>query len=248
MKTAMIRFSMAVATVALSEAHDLISSEELEHNCFNFPATNFNRLNSIESLHGESPFGPKAGTTATDFTLYDLDGVSHSLGESLDEKPVALLWGMWTCPAFQGLSSEEYPVEECSYKDEWELVEAYKESVTFIHLVGPEPHPVTPDTNFDKGVQRMNYWSTVRQSKTHDARVTMAKKVQEYMHPSAILLPDLIAGNPYDSEANQPVWCTMGLAARSAMLVGMDGKIAFQQDWFQKTDFAAAIDDLVQTS
>lgn len=81
-------------------------------------------------------------------------------------------------------------------QDEWDLVEAYKDTVQFIHLVGPEPHPLTPDTNFDSGKQLMNYWSTVRQPLTYDDRLVMAEKVKEYTHPSALLLPDLMVGNP----------------------------------------------------
>ena len=44
-----------------------------------------------------------------------------------------------------------YPFDECSYNDEWDVVDAYNSSVTFVHLVGPEPHPSQPDTNFDSG-------------------------------------------------------------------------------------------------
>ncbi|CAN0438116.1 unnamed protein product, partial [Ectocarpus sp. 12 AP-2014] len=45
------------------------------------------------------------GSPAVDFTLHDLDGNRWNLGEVLAAgagKPVVLIFGMWTCPAFQG--------------------------------------------------------------------------------------------------------------------------------------------------
>ena len=47
-----------------------------------------------------------------------------------------------------------YPFDECSYNDEWDVVDAYNSSVT-VHLVGPEP--AAADTNFDSGKMLMNY-------------------------------------------------------------------------------------------
>lgn len=236
--------------VLSSAMADLQPASELSNNCFDFPTTSFNRENCVKCTYGTSPQTGGAldvGDSAIDFTLYDVDGEEYTLSTMIAEKPVVLVWGMWTCPAYQGMGTS-YPFDQSGYKDEWDLVEAYKDTVTFVHLVGPEPHPLTPDTNFDSGKQLMNYWSTVRQAKTYDDRLAMTKKVLDYTHPSQILLPDLIAGNPYDSEANQPVWCSMGLGARTAMLIGTDGVVAFEQDWFRREDVAAAIDTYFSSS
>jgi hypothetical protein len=125
------------------------------------------------------------------------------------------------------------------------LVEQYKDSVTFLHLVGPEPHPITPDTNFDSGKQLMNYWSTVRQPKTYEKRLKLAAKVAEYTHPSATLLIDSIS-SVSSGQANHGVWCTMGLGARTSMLIGTDGTLQFKQDWFNSGAAADAIETYLE--
>lgn len=237
----------ALAFVSGAET-GLRSESELTHNCFNFPSDNFNRNNAVKAMYGSSPHtagGLEVGDKAFDFTLSDLDGTTHTLSDKISEKPVLLLWGMWTCPAYQGLGTEK-PFDQCSYKDEWDLTETYKDSVTVIHLVGPEPHPTTPDTNFDTGKQLMNYWSTVRQPKTMEDRILMAKKVKEYTHPSAVLLVDSLSSE--EGEPNQGVWCTMGLGARTAILIGMDGAVKFKEDWFRADNTANAIEALLEES
>lgn len=232
------------ALVVTAAAADLRPASDMTQNCYEFPAKNFNRENCIKCEYGTSPQTGgvlDVGDKAFDFTLYDLDGTAHTLSDMLESKPVVLLWGMWTCPAYQGLGTS-FPFDQSSYKDEWDLVDAYTDKVTFVHLVGPEPHPLTPDTNFDSGKQLMNYWSTVRQAKTYDDRLEMTAKVAEYTHPDVVLLPDLLEGNPYEPSANQPVWCTMGQGARTAMMIGTDGEVTFEQDWFRSEDVSTAID------
>ena len=134
-----------------------------------------------------------------------------------------------------------YPFDECSYADEWDLVDTYNSSVQFVHLVGPEPHPTQPDTNFDSGKMLMNYWSTVRQRRTWEGRLESARSIEGTTHPAALLLPDYMTGTPY-SQLNQPVWCSLGLGARTAMLIGKDGTVEYTSEWFRKSDLAAAID------
>jgi hypothetical protein len=64
--------------------------------------------------------------------------------------------------------------------------------------------------------------------------------VQGYTHPASILLTDSLSAT--QGEANQGVWCTMGLGARTALLIGTDGTIQYKQDWFNSDDTSAAID------
>lgn len=123
------------------------------------------------------------------------------------------------------------------------MVETFKDSVTVLHLVGPEPHPITPDTNFDSGKQLMNYWSTVRQPRTYADRLELAKRVHEYTHPDAVLLIDNLSSE--EGAANQGVWCTMGLGARTAMLIGTDGTLQYKQDWFNSDSLTTAIESYV---
>lgn len=42
---------------------------------------------------------------AVDFTLQDIKGASYTLSDLLKSRPVALIFGMYTCPAFQVTSA-----------------------------------------------------------------------------------------------------------------------------------------------
>ncbi|CAN0498419.1 unnamed protein product, partial [Laminaria digitata] len=54
--------------------------------------------------------------------------------------------------------------------DPFSQVNEYKDRATFVHLYGPEPHPASPETNFDKGVMWQSFWSVIRQTKSYDDR------------------------------------------------------------------------------
>lgn len=241
--------TLALACAALaarSAAGALQPESELTHSCFGFPAKNFNRANCVKSAHGSSPHtagGLAVGDAAYDFTLSDLAGASHTLSDLLAAKPVVLVWGMWTCPAYQGLG-QDAPFDQCSYEDEYNFVEANQGKVTVVHLVGPEPHPVAPDSNFDSGKLLMNYWSTARQPLTYEARKALAHKVADYTHPAATLLVDSLSADA-DAAANNGVWCTLGLGARTALLLKQDGTLAYKQDWFNAGDMTTAVNELV---
>eukprot|EP00616_Rhizochromulina_sp_CCMP1243_P007164 CAMPEP_0118966934 /NCGR_PEP_ID=MMETSP1173-20130426/4375_1 /TAXON_ID=1034831 /ORGANISM="Rhizochromulina marina cf, Strain CCMP1243" /LENGTH=246 /DNA_ID=CAMNT_0006915813 /DNA_START=22 /DNA_END=762 /DNA_ORIENTATION=- len=237
---------VAGLAVALAE---LDPASQLSSGCFGLPEKGFGLQSNIAQVDadGEAVWVSRAaGDSAVDFTLYDLAGNEVTLSTLLEDKPVALIWGMWTCPAFQGLRSD-YPFDQNSRWEEWDVVEKYKDVVTFLHLVGPEPHPLAPDQNFDKGYVWMESWSTVRQPTNYDERLVLANKVAEYVHPDATVLADLYPGNSYAAAdvSSNPVWCTMGLHSRSALLVDQDGTITFSQSWFRKDDLSAAIDALV---
>lgn len=42
------------------------------------------------------------------------------------------------------------------------MIDKYSDDVHFLHMVGPEPHPLFPYANFDSGLVKMNYWSNYR--------------------------------------------------------------------------------------
>jgi hypothetical protein len=111
--------ALACAALAARGTTGALQAEsELTHSCFNFPVKNFNRANCVKSAYGASPHtagGLAEGDSAFDFTLSDLSGTSHTLSALLKDKPVVLVWGMWTCPAYQGLG-QEAPFDECSYE------------------------------------------------------------------------------------------------------------------------------------
>ncbi|CAM9479034.1 unnamed protein product [Choristocarpus tenellus] len=221
---------------------ELRPQSELQSNCFNFPEDNFSPSNCVKCEYGTSPYFPlRVGDRAIDFTLHDLTGQPWNLAEALSEgKPVVLIWGMFTCPAYQGLGTEP-PFDKSSYWLESDTVELYKDRATFVHLYGAEPHPMIPDTNFDSGRLLPLYWSVIRQPLTYDGRLEMARRTLDLTHPNQVLLPDYLLGNPY-SELVQPVWCTYAMGARTATIVGEDGRIEYQRDWLQTERLQQAID------
>lgn len=227
--------------VVPSSSSSLRPESELQHSCYGFPGETFHLTNSVQHSHGKSPMtagGMKIGDIMFDFTLQDLDGRSVSLSALLlAKKPVFIVWGMWTDPAFRGLQTRSAP--KSSFQDEWNLVEIFQHSVVFVHLVGPEPYPVTPDTSFESGQQVIHAWSTVRQPITYDDRLTLTRRLREYVHPQVYLLPDTLSA--VNSAKNQGVWCTLGLGARTALLVSADGLLVFKQDLFDADEAAKAI-------
>ena len=65
-------------------------------------------------------------------------------------------------------------------------VDEYKNRATFVHLYGPEPHPVSPATNFDKGIQWQSFWSVVRQPRSYFERRDMAARISDVIHPAQV--------------------------------------------------------------
>lgn len=114
---------------------ELLPDTELVTNCFDFPQDNFDTSNSVKSVYGSSPHLVRdTGDSAVDFTLHDINGKAWSLADSLNGgKPVALIWGMSTCPAYQGLDSEGSSYR-WTYWDEYALV-SYHIIVDFVATI-----------------------------------------------------------------------------------------------------------------
>jgi hypothetical protein len=220
----------------------LLPDTQLVSGCYDFPVANFNRLNCVRCSFGSSPsIIIREGESAVDFTLHTVDGVEWNLRKALVEKPVVMIWGMSTCPAFEGMGVEA-PWDACAYWDENDLIRKWSDRVFFVHLYGPEPHPMSPDTNFDSGLVKTSYWSTVRQPRTWEDRLELARSTSEKVHPSSTFLVDYLEGNPYEPALNQPVWCTYGHGARIAVLIGQDGLVQYAQEWFQADRMATAVE------
>uniref|UniRef100_A0A7S3K7C6 Thioredoxin domain-containing protein n=1 Tax=Aureoumbra lagunensis TaxID=44058 RepID=A0A7S3K7C6_9STRA len=237
-----------------------LENRSIEADCFDFPKRSFSTTNCVKCTYGASPHipvsvGDNISPQLQALTLSTASGSSwKSLGTETSGKISVLIWGMWTCPAFQGLGTGgSPPFDECSYRDEYDLVETYaNKGVRFIHLIGPEPHPITPDVNFDSGKQLMNYWSTIAQPKTWDDRLQVAQRTAALIHPRSLTLVDPLADAPTQHKEgtegfkNQPTWCTLGLGARTAILIDQHGTVQFTQDWFRKSDLANALDTLLK--
>lgn len=106
--------------------------------------------------------------------------------------------GHYTCPAFQGYNSDTMfigtkifsihsylvcfqiyinfhvsliilSLTGSSYEEENLLIETQKDKVIFVHIIGPEPHPLWPYSNFDSGkiltfrdcLKRINFTNTL---------------------------------------------------------------------------------------
>eukprot|EP00903_Cladosiphon_okamuranus_P007159 g6951.t1 len=224
---------------------ELRPETELTSNCFDFPENNFDRGSCIMAVNGgNTPYLPlETGGDAIDFTLHDLEGRPWNLGEALEQadQPVVMIFGMWTCPAFQGYGTTP-PWDMSAYWNERELVEAYKGQATFVHVYGPEPHPSTPGTNFDKGIMWQNYWSVLPQQKTYGERVATAERIVDMIHPAQKILVDYLPGNRY-SELIQPVWCSYAMGARPVTVITPDGKVFFQRGWFHSKHVAGALEE-----
>ena len=219
---------------------------ELIRQCYDFPEVDFGRTNNVRASYGISPhLVLNAGEMAINFTLPSVNGRSINLAEMLVDKAVLLIWGHWTCPAFQGLHSDTTFMYS-SYNEENYLVETYGQHLTILHFIGPEPHPAWPYANFDSGTLRMNLWSTIKQPQTFAERLSLSvSPVLKLLHEDIIVIAEpLDNGNSsIDSTgpANNPIWCSYANGARSAILVGQDGVVLAAQTWFQREDLERII-------
>jgi hypothetical protein len=225
----------------------------LTPSCYDVPASDFGRTNNVRATYGSSPHVQLAvGDTAIDFTLPVYGSpegtpASVNLASLLSKRAAVLvLFGMWTCPAFQGFHADT-TFTGSSYVDENALVDAYGDRLAVVHVVGPEPHPVWPFANFDSGTLRMNYWSTLAQPQTYAERVAVSvPPVARLLHPDVYVVADwLDGGGGVGGGRNNPVWCSYAHGARSAVLVGADGKVAFTQPWFNVDEMRTAVAALV---
>ena len=90
-------------------AHFMKNTSNLIGKCFNFPDSDFALDNSVNAFYPNdpTPLLPRGGF-AVDFVLPDLNDETHQLRELLRTKPVVLMYGMATCPAFQGMYLETH--------------------------------------------------------------------------------------------------------------------------------------------
>lgn len=76
-------------------------------------------------------------------------------------------------------------------RDVLRQVEDYGDKAIFVHVYGPEPHPASPDLNFDSGKLLPNYWSIQRQPVTYDDRVEAARNIHSITHPDQVSVAGL---------------------------------------------------------
>jgi hypothetical protein len=150
----------ALSSLAVPTA--LRSSDELITSCYEFPEKDFGKANNVRSTYGSSPkLMLDVGDVAVNFTLRSVYNEVVNLGSLLEKRAVVLIWGHWTCPAFQGFHSDT-TFMGASYDEENTMADQYGDYITVVHLIGPEPHPIWPFTNFDSGALKLNMWSTIK--------------------------------------------------------------------------------------
>lgn len=236
-----IIISSIVLLFSLSASGKLLDDSELTSHCYHFPAKDFGKNNNVKDTYGSSPtLILNVDDNAIDFTLTSSDGVSTvTLSDLLEHKPVVLLWGHYTCPAFQGFNSDTMFIGS-SYEEENLLVVSESDKVTVVHIVGPEPHPIWPYANFDSGSLKLNYWSSIGQPQDFEERMTESvSRVKSLLHEDIVLLVEPLDGK--SGKYNNPVWCSYAHAARAAFLIGQDGVIKEAQEWFSRDTMAKAI-------
>lgn len=231
-------------------AERLQNTSNLIGKCFNFPTSDFDYDNSINAYYPNDPTPLVArGGFAIDFALPSLDDNVYYLRDLIRTKPVVMVYGMLTCPAFQGLYLEDHKESHFSKYDQWALVDKYHKDFHFVNLYSVEPHPMAPDKNFDTGGHVEYAWSTFRQPRTYRDRGYFAQNLAEELHEKSILLVDNLGNEklPELKENNipeyNPVWCTYGPGSRMAFLIGQDGKLYNVQGWFHATTMAGAMEE-----
>ena len=178
----------------------LRSTADLTGKCFGFPTANFNHANNVAAKYPNDPTHfVEREEDAIDFKLATLDGEKVVLSDLLKEKPVLLLYGMYTCPAFQGYYSSKKTTSHMSKFDEYALVEKYADSVNFVHLYTTEPHPKKPDKNFDTGMIVEFPWSTVRPVPSADQKKTARTNERTHARTRARIHPRASNRPPFSS-------------------------------------------------
>lgn len=168
--------------------------------------------------------GLHPGETATDFTLYELDGTAHNLLEDLQTgKPVLLIAGSYTCPVFRNRVSQIN-----------EVVATYKEELIVYVVYVNEAHPWgDPGPYHGTMVGYADY--PYAQHTTYGER----KEVLEIMLDDLKIDATIIIDGPCNE------WqMVYGPAPQNATLIAPDGTVFAKHAWFNKAPFFNIFDDV----
>lgn len=178
--------------------------------------------------------GVKGGEPAIDFTLTGFKPKAPhvlfevNLATLLQEKPVVLTFGMTTCPIYNG------DIHFQGIEEEYKLVDAYHDAVTFLHLYTIEPHPLSPNTNFNTGevieycdvdgvdCPYSNSSTSYKWAATMPERLAYAQSIAPDTHPESIIVLDALT-NDGSLGGNNPIFCTYATEPRPHFLITQDG-------------------------
>ena len=171
--------------------------------------------------------GPEPGAWAPDFILKTTEGRFVSLRDLRARKPVALVTGSYSCPAFRGSSGR---LEE--------LHSRYGDRVAFLILYTVEAHPEgsqrpysgsggkkAAGRNRDDGI-------FVTQPQKYEERVKTAAQCRD-----ALSLDITVAIDDMDNQ----VWVAYGSAPNAAYLIDRRGKVIARHGSFHPPTFEESI-------
>ncbi|MBS1904767.1 MAG: hypothetical protein JSS75_13760 [Bacteroidetes bacterium] len=162
--------------------------------------------------------GLHAGDQAFDFTLYDENGDSTTLGTILAlGKPVLLVAGSYTCPVFR------YNVATIN-----DIVKRYGDHVSTYIIYTVEAHPVVDKSPYGDGdaySDELNVMEGIQftQPKTYGQRKAMLRTMQEKLTINAPIL--------LDAPCNQYLEA-FGPAPNNAYLIDQNGMVRYKEPWF----------------
>lgn len=201
-----------------SGSSKLLPASKLKGGCFGQPGAAWTPSN-----HADAQIFVQAGDAMTDFTLSDIDGKKHTLSKLLEDKPVLMFTGSYSCPEYRG---DRPKVDRIAKEFGGEL------HVLAVH--GPEAHPKSDPSPY-KGKPKPDKYSDVELAGSLDERVSFAKKVGDA--PGLTVLVE-----PMDN----PVWCTVGTLPNGAWLIGQDGVVVAAHDWFDPKSMMGSVKGLVR--
>jgi hypothetical protein len=193
--------------------------------CLNFPDEPFSTTNFVPEQ-----VVLQAGDTMPDFVLNDINGQEISFYDLLQEKPVMLQTGSYTCNHFQ-----DYMVHTN------EFVEAYSARVHIVIVYTVEAHPIASSTPYH-GTIVENEYSLFSQPFTYEERVSNASALN--LDSRIIMLIDDLSPGLEDN----PFWCSVLTAPNGSMLIDQNGKIQLAHAWLEHTSMEEAIETLLSSS
>lgn len=123
------------------------------------------------------------------------------------------------------------------------MAQQYRDKVNFVTIYTIEAHPKSPFNSPRKGKPWPLSYSTYGQAYNWQDRVTHAKAAAAQAGDFLMLVDPLTPQNT--TLGNDPMWCTYGCMPNSALLLGVNGTVAFSQTWFDDVDMKQAIQKLL---
>lgn len=176
--------------------------------------------------------GYQPGNPVADFIVYDTSGNALQLSQLItDNKPVLLISGSRTCPAYRYTATQIIP----------SLVNMFGSQVHILVVYQLEAHPVTPDVSPFSGTvwtMQQNYTDNVliRQHNVYDDRINCIKQTIQNEGSSCPVYADG-PGNEY--------WQNFGPSPNNAYLLRPDGTVYSKYGWIEDHE-ADVITDIQQ--